>query len=420
MTTLQQLPTAFLLLGSLALASSSSSSTQATESSRESSEQAPSATTERELAPYQLRLLEVAMESASAFPLEPHIKNRSRAQEGVVQACLELEQPERALRYAEEIANWRGAAALADYAYYRVEHGTSEGLEPLLERVAATAKELEESGDQAWRRDRLRAKLARVYLLLGQGPRAASFAAGIESSEFGPVAVAAAKLLDEADFEQTVAAQAGAIELGDFEEMRGTMYLFAELFGRFYSDPARRDACEEQVRRAWRKLPLDLRIEFLLTMADHALEHGDQAKALQLVDEAQSFLEGVDWLPRHLVPMLGRLAGYRFRAGDVARAEREADNALALYMEQREKLVDIFRAETLRPVAEAYRVMGSVGDALKVFRLTIEEGGANPNARPRAEDLAATCCSMARLEVEPDAELWARIVELREGLVAPW
>ena len=360
------------------------------------------------------------MESASAFPLEPHIKNRSRAQEGVVQACLELDQPERALRYAELIANWRREGALADYAYYRAERGEIEGLEPLLERTAAAIQELEQAGDQAWRRDRLRAKLARVYLLLDQGPRAASFAAGIESSEFCPVAVTAARLLDEAELEKAVAAQTPAIELGDFEQMRGTMYMFADLFGRFYDDPVRRAQSEEQVRLSWRKLPMDMRIDFLLKLADHALEHGDQAKALQLVDEAQSFTEGVDWLPRHLVPLLGRLSGYRFRAGDTARAEREADNALALYLEEREQLPDIFRAETLTPIAESYQVMGATADALKVYRLAVEEGGANPNARPRAEDLAATCCSMAQQEVEPDEALWERIVELREGLVAPW
>lgn len=417
MTPIRQLCTVLFLL-------CSSSSALAVSATWQVEEQASPARVEREepreLEPYQLRLLEVAMESASAFPLEPHIKNRSRAQEGVVQACLELDQPERALRYAEEIANWRCEGALADYAYYRAERGETEGLEPLLERTAAAVQKLEQTGDQAWRRDRLRAKLARVYLLLDQGPRAASFAAGIESSEFGPVAVTAARLLEESEFEKAIAAQAPAIELGDFEQMRGTMYMFAELFGRFYDDPKRRAQSEDQVRKSWRKLPLDLRVDFLLTMADHALEHDDPSKALLLVDEAQSFTEGVEWLPRHLVPLLGRLAGYRYRAGDMARADREADNALALYLEQREKLADIFRAETLRPVAEAYQVMGSTEDALRVYRLTIEEGGGNPNARPRAEDLAATCCSMALLEVEPDDALWERIVELREGLVAPW
>jgi hypothetical protein len=414
----RQLLAPLFLLGALAPLSGATLGPQAEAAA---SDDSPSRVAEpRELEPYQLRLLEVAMQSASAFPLEPHIKNRSRAQEGVVQACLELDQPERGLRYAEQIANWRCEGALADYAYYRAELGETEGLESLLERTAAKVQQLEQQGDQAWRRDRLRAKLARVYLLLDQGQRAASFAAGIESSEFGPVAVTAARLLDEAEFEKAVAAQTPAIELGDFEQMRGTMYMFAELFGRFYDDPERRAQSEEQVRLSWRKLPLDLRIDFLLKLADHALAHGDQPKALQLVDEAQSFTEGVDWLPRHLVPLLGRLSGYRFRAGDTARAEREADNALALYLEKREQLPDIFRAETLVPIAESYQVMGATDDALKVYRLAIEEGGTNPNARPRAEDLAATCCSMARHEVEPDEALWERIAELREGLVAPW
>src|SRR5688572_3908879 len=59
------------------------------------------------LAGFQSELLGVAFDAATAIPVEPHFKERCRAQEAVVVACLELQQPLGARGYAEKIANWR-------------------------------------------------------------------------------------------------------------------------------------------------------------------------------------------------------------------------------------------------------------------------------------------------------------------------
>ena len=75
----------------------------------------------------------VAFAAASAMPLNPHIKNRSRAQEVVVAACLELDQPQRAQRYIEQIANWRRGAGYADLAFHQAQQGRIDQVEPQLE-----------------------------------------------------------------------------------------------------------------------------------------------------------------------------------------------------------------------------------------------------------------------------------------------
>jgi hypothetical protein len=64
--------------------------------------------------------------------------------------------------------------------------------------------------------------------------------------------------------------------------------------------------------------------------------------------------------------------------------------------------------------------MGDTAAALAVYKQAVEAGMENPNSRPRAEDLAATCCSMAVHAVQPDAELFARIREICAGLSDPW
>ncbi|MGA0061110.1 MAG: hypothetical protein ACO3RU_16155, partial [Planctomycetota bacterium] len=41
-------------------------------------------------APFRIELLQTAASAATAFPLDPHIKTRSRLQQQVVEACLEI------------------------------------------------------------------------------------------------------------------------------------------------------------------------------------------------------------------------------------------------------------------------------------------------------------------------------------------
>ena len=67
-----------------------------------------------------------------------------------------------------------------------------------------------------------------------------------------------------------------------------------------------------------------------------------------------------------------------------------------------------------------WAAMGRVDEARRVYRLAVDEGVVNPNSRPRADDLSATCLSMARADVEPDAEFLARLREVRENLGDPW
>src|SRR5262245_54547858 len=59
------------------------------------------------LATFQGELLDFAFDVATAIPIQPHIKDRSRAQEQVVAACLELNLRQRAQGYIERIDNWR-------------------------------------------------------------------------------------------------------------------------------------------------------------------------------------------------------------------------------------------------------------------------------------------------------------------------
>ncbi len=371
--------------------------------------------TDTPLAVYQNELLDHAFETAAAIPVKPHIKDRARAQEKVVETSLELDQPLWALSLIERIDNWRRGSGYCDLAFYCARHGYTGEVQQYLN----LAVEVSESAED-WRRDQIRVKIANTYVWLGQTVQTDQFETGVVDSESGKVAGVKALIAGEEHFDEQMNALDTLIAPGNFDIVENALKACANLFNRFYDDAGRRLLAEEKIKTSWDKLPIFKRVELLTELAGFALDHADQAKALELVNEAQLFMDSAQWRPEHRIPMISELVKLRFRAGNRQKARTDADALLALFDSQRDKIVNIYRAGALRPLAEAYQSMGDTAVALAVYKRAVEEGVENPNSRPRAEDLSATCCSMALHCTEPDAELWARILQIKEGLGDPW
>ncbi len=359
-------------------------------------------------------LLALALDTASAIPVEPHLKDRSRAQAAVVETWLEVGDPKAALAAAERIDNWRRGLSYAEIAAFRASHGDADGAKLLCQRASQVADTTED-----WRRDRIRVQVARVHALLGDDATAKEFEAGVAPSESGKVAGVRAARDGAPELKVQLEAIRRLAAEGGFDELRNALEACTEAYTRLYGEVEIRRSIEETMRSSWAKIPAPVRVELLLAMGTAASKAGDQAHALELAKEGQAFLDGVRLPLEDRLPLLARLLALRALAGD-ATARAEADAALAAYRSGRDQVVDIYRARAIRPLAETYASMGDAAAALAAYRLAIEDGTDNPNARPRAEDLAATCCSMARVGVEPDAALWARIKEIRGGLVSPW
>jgi hypothetical protein len=374
----------------------------------------------KELADFQIELLDVAYAAASKMPTMPHIKNRCRAQEEVVDACLELGQPRLALGYVERIDNWRRGVGYADVAYWYAQHDRTVDVQPWLDLARKASEHSDDENAQDWQRDRIRAGIARTLVVLGQGEQANEFSRDLADSEAGRVQSARARVLDEAGFDQQLADVDAVVKAQGFDQIRNALEACAQLFDRFYADAGRRQRVEDKIKASWSKLPPEVRVELLAELSESALAHDDRAEAGALAGEARALIEASHWTRDLRVKTLARAAALLHRAGDVAQARQEADAARALYDSEREKIVDIDRADTLRPLAEAYQAMGDAKGALAVYKRAVEEGGGNINSRPRADDLVATCCSMAMHGVEPDAALRARILQVRDGLGDPW
>ena len=225
---------------------------------------------------------------------------------------------------------------------------------------------------------------------------------------------------DKDSFDEQMKILDKVVAAGVFDVIKNELESAKELFNRFYEDTEKRTLVENKIKSSWFALPVLFRIELLTTMAGFAADHNDKGKALELINEAQLLLDNHVWDPENQIATTAQLVKLRCRADDLEKAAACADAALALFNDKRDSIINIHRAGVLRPLAEGYQSMGDKDKALSVCKQAVEEGIVNINSRPRAEDLSATCCSMALYAVEPDAGLWTRIHQIREALGDPW
>lgn len=361
-------------------------------------------------------LLEFAFETASAIPADPHLRDRSRTQEQVVLAAIALGRLEHAESWLPRIEDWRRGSASADLAYELAAKGDSPQVRSLIASAASAAVDAGE-----WQSERVLMKIARVQARLGELEAAAAIAATLEPVEGGKVLTAISERTSEAGLDEEIARIEAGIANGQrFDEVASVLDALTLLHRRVYADEARRQRLEAAADAAWRWVPLKVRMERRGALLRNALEAGDREAAARWLAGIAEVVEGYDWTPEDRVPLLAELAGWRFLAGDLDGARAAADASRRVFDEGRILIIDVFRGEALRPLAEAYMSLGDRGAAAEVYSLALDEAFVNPNARPRAIDLALAAVSMARRGFEPDTATADRLRSLRQKLDHPW
>ena len=352
------------------------------------------------LAPWRIELLQLAFDSASALPLAPHIKNRARAQAAVVAACLRLDQPRRAAQWLGAIPNWQRGLGAADLAVWCAQHGATAAVGALLAQAEEVVVQvLADPKEQGWRAERIRSRCAEAILLLDEATRLA-----LSQPTGGHEALLA-------EIDKVLAA-------GDLEKMTAVLAQCTELYAQHFKTAERRTQAEDRIRNA--RVPATVRLDATVRLAEIALDHGEIGKAMALLDELQPLVEGGTWLPEDHASMRARLAVVRHRCGLRERARADLDVALREFESARSKVNSVFLGLGHRPLAEAWARCGDPVRALAIFRQAVTDAVVNPNSRPRAEDLVATCLAMVFADVPPDAELSTRMRQIAAGLADPW
>ena len=365
-------------------------------------------------------LLDLPLAAAARMPADPHLKNRSKVQEELAAALLEAGAIEDALRVADAIGNWRKGCVYADAACACADLGREQEALALLDKAHTVAEAAPDDGIQDWQRGRVRGKIARAYLRLGREAAAKPYMQNLEPAEAKAVAAELASQAPVEHFDSQRALLDEELSSGNFERIKAAIDTAVLVHARWYDERADRDAVVELLEARGQRLPIDIRVGALLSMAGTAASKGDKAGALALLDKARALVDGAKWLPEHRIPLDARVAELQHMAGDTAGARTLLAGAVARYDAEGEQIVNIYRAGTLRPVAEALWRTGDGPGAIAAWRRALEAGMANPNSRPRLDDLSATCISLARAGCKPDASMQARIEEIAASLGEPW
>ena len=368
-----------------------------------------------DLAPWRGELLDIAFSSASKLPDPVHTRDRCRAQEEVVNACLRLDAPVRAAGYARGIDNWRKGAAFSEIGLWCARRGLEGEARGFIEVARSSAK-----GEQGWQDDRVRVGIGRVYAALGEEKLADSLEAGVVEAERGRVAEVRVDTLEADDLDARLAALGAVVAEYNFDLSRNALAEYTALLRRFGGDPIVRERILADMRLAWKDMPIIAQLDAMGSLVDTAVAIGANDTARILCDEADALIDGSAWMPEDKPGTLARFAELRYRAGDTRRARERLDAALACYDETERAIVNIWRAGALRPIAHAFFTMGEHGSSHDLYNRAIEVGTLNPNSRPRAEDLCRTCLSIADCGLEVRPELLSRIREIAGALSDPW
>ena len=376
--------------------------------------------------PYRVDLLKLGFAGVTKMPLDPHIKNRSRPQNRVVVACLELEQPKLALELAEQVANWRQGSCYAEVAHYLASRGVTDGVPAMLAVAEKHVQDmLARPDEQKWRIDTIRARLSAAYGVRGELEKAELTARDLEPSELEFLVIARCHTIEDKDFGEGLQLVDPLLKTPRQAQKLAGLAAAKVLYDRFFADDRRRAQLTEMVisnTTTGPRLPRDLLIYNYLDFAMVAIDHGATEAAKPWVARASKIKDERSDIGEYAVQLTCRLGAVRFLAGEEKEGRLAIDTALKMYdgFVARNQIVNIYRAKALRTVAEALVLVGDKDQALDVYRRAVEAGVENPNSRPRATDLADTCISIAKNAVKPDTALMTRLREVADALSDPW
>lgn len=371
------------------------------------------------IAQYQARLLDAAMDAATKIPINPHIKSRSKAQFKVFSAALELDQPRLATGYLMKIDDWRRGAGAADYAYYCVEHGQGETVDRYLRLAEASSK----LTTQDWQRYTISLRIAQTRLLQGDDKDAKAFNKNVTDDVLrGRIEKTQAQLSDDEQFEKMSHRLDELIKLDRYDIIINGGDAYVALYEKHYANADRRKAIEDKLRRAYKSMPGPETMDLLMTLTGAALANKDAKQALKFIGEADEAYAAVKWPTTEEYEYVygSTLARLRFEAGDSEGALCHLHKLRAKLEQHMDQIVSIWRSGALRAMAEAYARIGQHSIAVELYASALAQGVVNPNSVPRAQDLAATCASMAVHRVEPTQAIRAEIHNQLENLGPPW
>jgi tetratricopeptide (TPR) repeat protein len=360
-------------------------------------------------------LVAAAEDVAGRIPSQPHGRDRAMMLEEAVKGWIALGDLARAEAGMRRIGDWRRGEATALVAQARAARGELEAAR----RLAAEARELG-AREEDWRRDRIGAEVARTLAMTDDLGQIDGLVDPMAAAEAGNVAAAVTAVVPADRLEAQATVFDKAIGTGAFDLVRGGLDGYLAIMRRSDCDDAWRARAVAALDGALPGLPYDLRVQYLVTLADVLGAQGRVDEARAALGRADREMAAAAFLPEDIVPIGAPIAVARGRIGDPDAARAALRSLRSTFEARREEVVDLRRATSWRALASAFMGLGDRADAEACFAAALEDGALNPNARPRAEDLCRTLLAMARCGFAPTDGMDRRIDAIRAGLVDPW
>jgi tetratricopeptide (TPR) repeat protein len=226
--------------------------------------------------------------------------------------------------------------------------------------------------------------------------------------------LSAAELAAEADaFDRAMATK-------DLDMVRSAIVGWTALLRRWSDDDALRTRAAQALDGAIAGLPVDLRIDANLQLAGTFRELGRKTDARTRLEAAIATFASAELLPEDEAPIGAMIVEARIADGDVAGAAAELRRLREQFDARRSEIMTTRLARSLRALGVAWARAGDPAMARQAFRDALDAGLVNPNGRPRAEDLVATCIAMATSGTTPDPFTAQKIEAVRKQLGEPW
>lgn len=355
------------------------------------------------------------MRVASSPEHKAHARVKARLQKDVAATAIEIGLIDVGIRDAEAIQDWRRGQALAIAAQALARKGDRASAEACIAKAVQVA-----AATDAAKQDQLNLEIALAMALLGNVEQARQFGARAPEEFTGRVEAQLVSQVPIEEVDRQCDAFDRAIATGSFDIVRSGVDGYFSVWARVRTDATRGARAEKAIRAALPALPPALQIDVHLQLADALDEVGQREACMRELQTATDLVLRGDFLPDTLGPLARDVALARARHDDASGAREMLGEMLKRYEQAPAAMVDIERADYLRPLGEALQALGDREAAMHAWTLALEAGSVNPNARPRAEDLCQTMLSMVRSGAEPTDAMRARMADIQGGLKAPW
>ena len=360
---------------------------------------------------YQKELLDIAFRAASVLPSNPFVKEKSRKQEEVFNACIELGELELASEYAGKIENWRRSKCCGELAIIYAKGNNPEQAK----RYISLADDLYDE-KQEWRNDEIKINIAKSYAYMREYDQALSFASSLDKESHITRIYGIKAILENnsEEFDQAFSIIDKYTSTKKYYPVIYSMEVMVDLYGQYYGQVDKRNLIESKILDLFICLPHIFAFEFTVDLCEIAIENNDKDKTLELIERLSSlvYTTKFEWRLEDKIYLSAKLAALRYQAGQKEKAHKELSDSYNLFKAEGEKIGSMFRGRPLRMLAESYHVVIGAEKSLEIYKLALKHAVINPNTRPQAADLTSTCCSLALNKIKPDDQLMKQIKEI--------